>query len=120
MALSQGALAMDVALSSRSRLERSVNGVVVFSAYFITHEEFSADRLATTPLLWAHSQKDPKTPYSLARYGYDEQLIKILHLAHSQFLVFENHGHGHVFDRESVRLVMLFVRRGLPIDVSQM
>ena len=65
-----GALAMDVALSDASKI-KPVNGVAVFSSYFITHENFSHDALVETPVFWAHSQRDTKIPFSMAKYGYE-------------------------------------------------
>jgi hypothetical protein len=127
---------MDVALSESANI-KPVSGVAVFSAYFITHQNFSHDSLVSTPVFWAHSQRDTKIPFAMAKYGYEvgffekaeiffkdvlcfsqKQLVEILQVAHSQFLVFENkHGHGHEFNEESVEVLMKFVEHGLPVRV---
>ncbi len=109
---------MDVALSSASDIN-AVKGVACFSGYFITHDNFSADALFRTQLLWAHSQKDTMIPFHMAKYGYEEQLMKKLRMTHAQFLVFENkEGHAHEFNEDSVELLMRFVRGGLPVAAN--
>jgi predicted esterase len=84
-----GALAMDVAYSSRSELKSPVKGVVCFSGYFIVHDEQWDTALEQTELLWAHSIKNKKVPYAGAVFGLETQLKKKRGLAKGKLEKFE-------------------------------